>query len=60
MLVLTRKERESIVITGNAKITILKVGPGNMAKIGIDAPKSVKIWRTELLTHVETEDKDDI
>ena len=53
MLVLTRRSDESIVFP-NAGITIkiLKVD-GRKAKIGIDAPKSIRIIRNEAMAGIE-------
>lgn len=47
MLVLSRKQGESIVIAGGITITITKL-KGNSVVIGIDAPKDVSIRRSEL------------
>ena len=47
MLVLTRKIGEQIIIAGNITISIVSVGPGRV-KIGIDAPPSVSIDRSEI------------
>ncbi len=47
MLVLTRKIGEQIIIAGNITISIVSVGPGRV-KIGIDAPSSVSIDRSEI------------
>ena len=47
MLVLTRKADEQILIGDDIKITLVKVRGGSV-RIGIDAPKSVKIIRAEL------------
>lgn len=47
MLILARKEGESIVIDGDIVVTILKIGGGSM-KIGITAPEAVPILRNEL------------
>lgn len=47
MLVLSRKENESIVIDGNIKVTILKVR-GGQVRLGIEAPQQVPIRRSEL------------
>ena len=47
MLVLSRKLDQSIVVGGNIKIQVLKVS-GNTVRIGIEAPKDVKILRGEL------------
>ena len=48
MLVLTRKENESIVIDGNIKVTILEIQGGRI-RLGIEAPQDVPIVRSELL-----------
>jgi carbon storage regulator len=47
MLVLGRKENESIVIDGNIKVTILAIR-GSQIRLGIEAPKDVSVWREEL------------
>jgi carbon storage regulator len=47
MLVLSRKQGESIRINDNITINIVNVGPGRV-KIAIDAPSSVTILRQEL------------
>ena len=47
MLVLSRKKGEKIVINGNIEITIISVG--QRVKVGIEAPKDIKIVRSELL-----------
>ena len=47
MLVLTRKEGESIVIGNDVKVTVVSVGPGRV-KIGIEAPKWMAIDRQEV------------
>lgn len=47
MLVLSRKKNEAIVIDGNIKIEVLKV-KGNTIRLGITAPKEVKVLRGEL------------
>lgn len=47
MLVLTRKINESIVIGDNVRVTIVEVAPGRV-KIGVEAPKSVRVDRSEV------------
>jgi carbon storage regulator len=48
MLVLTRKENESILIDGDQiTLTILKIR-GNQISLGIQAPKEVSVLRAEL------------
>lgn len=54
MLVLTRRENESLVIGGDIKLTILSV-KGGQVRIGIDAPKEVAIHREEILLKSDDE-----
>jgi len=51
MLVLTRKAGEKIVIGDDIVVTILDVR-GDGIRIGIDAPRGVKIQREEVLLAV--------
>jgi len=48
MLVLSRKKDETVVIGDGIEITIVEV-KGDTVKLGIDAPREVKIYRGELL-----------
>ena len=48
MLVLSRKINETILIGDDVKVTLLAVD-GEKIKLGIDAPKHIKIFREELL-----------
>ncbi len=47
MLVLSRRKEETIVIDGNIEIEVLTV-KGNTVRLGIKAPRSVKVLRGEL------------
>ena len=47
MLVLTRKADEQILIGDDIKITLVRVR-GNSVRIGIDAPRDVRVMRGEL------------
>lgn len=47
MLVLSRKQSQSIVISGGIRITVVSIR-GNQVRIGIEAPSSVAILREEL------------
>lgn len=47
MLVLSRKAMESVFISDAIVITVLSV-VGNRVKLGIDAPASISIRRSEL------------
>lgn len=52
MLALARKVNESIVINDNIEITVLEV-KGDQIKLGIDAPKSVPVYRKELYVQIQ-------
>lgn len=48
MLVLTRREKQSLYIDKDIRVRILEVS-GGQVRIGIEAPKSRKIVREEIL-----------
>ncbi len=48
MLVLSRKPDESLVIDGGIRVTVLGVRGGQI-RLGIEAPKDVRVFREELL-----------
>ena len=48
MLILTRRTGEAILIGDDIKITVTAIN-GNQCRIGIDAPKEVKVLREELV-----------
>lgn len=52
MLVLTRKKGESILIGSDIEVKIVDV-KGSYVRVGIDAPKVLKILRDELLVRDE-------
>ncbi len=47
MLVVTRKTEESVIIADNIEIVVLEVNKDRV-KLGITAPKDIKIIRNEL------------
>ena len=47
LLVVTRKTEESVIIADNIEITVLEVARDRV-KLGISAPKDIKIIRNEL------------
>jgi carbon storage regulator len=51
MLVLTRKSGESLYIGDDVVITVIDVRKGQV-KIGVEAPKSIKVYRKELLEKI--------
>lgn len=54
MLVLSRKSNQSIVIDGNIKVMIMAIH-GQCVKLGIDAPASVPINRSEVQERISYE-----
>jgi carbon storage regulator len=47
MLILSRKEGESVKVADDIEITVISVS-GNRVRIGINAPRNVRILRAEL------------
>lgn len=56
MLVLTRKIGESIMIGDEIELKIISV-EGDQVKIGIDAPRSVKVYRSEIYKAIQKENR---
>lgn len=52
MLVLTRRAGESIVIGDDVTVTVLEMR-GDQIRIGIDAPRHIKVNRQEVVEQVE-------
>ncbi|OOQ44245.1 carbon storage regulator [Pseudomonas fluorescens] len=52
MLILTRKEGESINIGNNITITVLGVS-GKQVRIGTSAPKDVQVHREEITQRIQ-------
>jgi carbon storage regulator len=60
MLLLKREIDKIIVIDGDVKVTVLEISVSHV-KIGIDAPKEVKVYREEIVERKQAEadsDKD--
>jgi len=47
MLVLTRKQNESIMIGDNIEVKITRIS-GNEVRVGIQAPRDINVYRKEL------------
>ena len=47
-IVLSRRPGESIMI-GNVRIELIDYHTGSWARIGVDAPRDVKVFRAELI-----------
>ena len=54
MLILTRKDNESLFIGDDIEITVLGV-KGNQVRIGINAPKDIDVHREEVYRRIESE-----
>ena len=59
MLILSRKLQESIMIGDEIEITVLAID-GEQIKIGINAPKSVDIYRKEIYLTIQEENNNAI
>jgi carbon storage regulator len=57
VLVLTRKSNQSIMIGDDIEISVLAV-MGEKVRIGIEAPRSVPVFRREVYVEIQ-EDRDD-
>ncbi len=57
MLVLSRKKDESIMIGDQIEIKILAVD-GDQIKLGIVAPKTVKVHRSEVFEAIQSQNKE--
>ncbi len=49
MLVMERRAGERIMIGGGIVITIVEVRPNGKVKVGVEAPKELRVLREELL-----------
>lgn len=56
MLVLSRKLNQSIVVDNNVEVLIVDI-KGDQVKLGIKAPKSVKIFRKEIYDEIREQNK---
>ena len=57
MLALSRKANEAIMIGNDIEITILEV-KGEQVKIGINAPKSIPVYREEVYAQIKEANKE--
>jgi carbon storage regulator len=55
VLVLTRKSNQSIMIGDDIEISVLAI-MGEKVRIGIDAPRSVPVFRREVYVEIQADD----
>jgi carbon storage regulator len=58
VLVLTRKSNQSIMIGDTIEISVLAV-TGEKVRIGIEAPRSVPVFRREVYVEIQKDRDDD-
>ena len=56
MLILSRKVNEKIMIGDDISVTILEIR-GDQVRIGVSAPKQVKVFRQEIFDAITEENK---
>lgn len=57
MLALSRKKGESIILNNDIELTVLEV-KGDQVKIGVNAPKSVPVYRKEVYLQIQQENRE--
>ena len=56
MLILSRKINEKIMIGDDISVSIIEIR-GDQVRIGVDAPKNVKVFRQEVFDSIKAENK---
>ena len=56
MLILSRKANEKIMIGEDISVTIIEIR-GDQIRIGVDAPKQVKVYRQEVFDLIKAENQ---
>ncbi|MFP3089193.1 carbon storage regulator CsrA [Treponema sp. TIM-1] len=56
MLILSRKINEKVMIGDDISISIIEIR-GDQVRLGVDAPKSVKVYRQEVFDAIKAENK---
>ena len=56
MLILSRRINEKIVIGDDIVVSVVEVR-GDQVKLGIDAPRNVKVFRQEVFNAIQEENK---
>jgi carbon storage regulator len=56
MLILSRKVNEKIMIGDDISVSIIEVR-GDQVRLGVDAPKTVKVFRQEVFDAIKAENR---
>ncbi|MDR3124029.1 MAG: carbon storage regulator CsrA [Treponema sp.] len=56
MLILSRKINEKIIIGDDISVSIIEIR-GDQVRVGVDAPKTVKVFRQEVFDAIKAENK---
>jgi len=56
MLILSRKTNQKIRVGDSIEITVIEVR-GDQVKIGVEAPRTVKVFREEIYDDIQKENK---
>jgi carbon storage regulator len=56
MLILSRKKDESIMIGDNIEVSVVDI-KGDQIKLGIKAPRDIKVYRREVFTAIQKENQ---
>jgi carbon storage regulator len=56
MLILSRKLNEKIMIGDDISVSIIEIR-GDQVRLGVDAPKAVKVYRQEVFDAIKAENK---
>lgn len=56
MLILSRRKDESVIIDDGIEISVVDIR-GDQVKLGIKAPKNVKVYRNEVFQAIQAENR---
>jgi carbon storage regulator len=56
MLILSRKVNEKVMIGDDISVSIIEIR-GDQVRLGVDAPKTVKVFRQEVYNEIKAENQ---
>jgi len=56
MLILTRKVNETIIIGDNIRVSLIEIR-GDQVRIGVEAPKNIKVYREDVFSAIQEENR---